>query len=174
MTQDNDNSAAVTQDESNSDSPVIQQLRQQVKQLTDQVKAQPDRAAIEAEIRSELKRNQAIEIELTNLGHPAGMTGTVAGQLGESEVSRETVADALRAIGYTIQDESDGGSGDDGDAVDQGDLATVTDLSRQVSSAASGTQTPSVEQQIAGAKSREELAAIMGGIEGATADYTTL
>lgn len=160
MTQDNYTDTASAADESNEDSPVIQSLRQQVKDLQKQVKSAPDRDSLEAEIREQLTRDSAIQTQLGKFGHPAGILDVVKGKLGENEVTEDTVAEALTAIGYTV-DKADGApetAKEPGDS--RTDLANVTDLSRSVQSAAGSGAPASELSRVQNAQTPEELAAI--------------
>ena len=164
MTQEQ-HAATVEAEDEYQDSPVIKALRKQIRDLTKERDARPDRDTLEAELRPSWERDKAIEAELMGFGHPKAILDIVKDQLGESEVNRESVAKALEVIGYTVEltasaDEapvSDAGSVPD----EMSNLAQVTSLSRQVQSAASGATSDDLSKRIAGAKSREELVAIM-------------
>lgn len=153
-------------DQSMDDSPVIKALRKQVKDLETQVKSAPTREAIEAEIRTELERSKAITEQLIALGHPAGMSATVNGKLGDAEVTADAVAEVLRGIGYQVG-AADAPEGDGGQPAAQADsdLAKVATLSAQVATAATGTTSDSLIERINSAKDSAELQAIMASAE---------
>lgn len=135
MTQDNNTEVIDTEDESGSteDSSVIQALRQQLKDAKKELSSQPKRSDLEAGIRAQVRREAAIEGALVSLGHPAGIRSIIEEQLGDAEATRESVAAALTAIGYTVTaDAPDGG----GRVESQSNLQQVTALSSQVQSAA--------------------------------------
>jgi hypothetical protein len=161
LTQDNYTDTTDDVDESGaSESELLRNLRKQLKEKDKELAARPDREALEAEIRNRLKRESAIETELMSLGHPAGIRPVVEGKLGDAEVNRETVAEALRGIGYQIEvPEAPDGSGGN-PATSQSDLANVASLSAQVRSIASGGGEDTVMKQIAAAKTPQELAEI--------------
>ena len=162
MTQDNDDQATESQDESNSeqDSGVIQSLREQIKELNRELKRQPSRSEIEAEVQEKLTRNFAIDSMLGTLGHPAGIRSVVAEQLGDADVTLESVTEALTAIGYTVEVGDGASSQEDEATANAADLADVSNLSARVRSAAKGATVESITDRIAKAKSREELQAL--------------
>jgi hypothetical protein len=162
LTLDNNTEPVETPDQPDAeDSGVIKGLRADVKDLKAQVKAAPSREVLEAEIRSELARESAIKEQLVSLGHPAGIMELVSGKLGEAEVTKESVAEALTGIGYEV-DVDGAGSGDDANTGDpSSDLAKVTSLSAQVQSAAQNVPADDVGQKIAEAETPAQLAEIM-------------
>lgn len=142
------------------DSPVIKALRKQIKDLESQVKSVPTRESIEAEVRESMARDAAISTQLIGLGHPAGMLDAVKGRLGDAEVSRDSVAEALRGIGYQVED-ADATAGTTGEAPEAGSaLRDVTALSAKVRSAATG-ETSDPLKDIGATESRAELIALM-------------
>jgi hypothetical protein len=149
-----------TPDESVDDSPVIRALRQQIKDLKEQVKNVPSRESIEAEVRTKLERTSALSAQLVALGHPAGLAALLEGQLGEAEVTRESVVQLLEGIGYQVA--VDDASSEEGTqpAAGLADLAKVSTLSAQVASTVKGGNQASVLQRIAEAQTPAELAAI--------------
>lgn len=160
MTTDNTAEGTDNQGESTDDSSVIQSLRSKIRELEKQVKSSPSREDVEAELRAELERESAIADQLVGLGHPKGMAAVLKSKLGESDVTRESVAEALAGIGYQVEVEDaaseDGGKGETGP---QSDLAKVSELSAKVRSAAQG-EGPDAVQRLNQASSQEELAAI--------------
>ena len=160
MTQDNDTTGVDATDES-VDSPVMKALRQQVKDLTKLVNNAPTRESIEAEIREGLARESAISEHLVALGHPAGMSAILTGQLGDAEVTRESVTEALQGIGYQVVVD-DATSEPDGEAPSQqSDLAKVTSLSAQVRTAAQSGAEDDLSKKISQAQTPADLAALM-------------
>lgn len=161
MTQEGYTDTTDATEESMDDSPIIKALRKQIRDLEKAVNAAPTRESIEAEVRGELARQAAISAQLIELGHPAGMWEAVKGRLGESEVTRDSVAEALRGIGYQVEvveaPEESGGEA----SVNVSDLAKVTSLSAQVRSAAQGVDPGDVMRKINQATSPEDLQAIL-------------
>ena len=85
------------------------------------------------------------------------MSDLLQGRLGETEVTRESVAEALRSIGYQV--EIDGAaSNQEEQPAPNPDLAGVADLSAQVRSAALGQDSRDIASKIAQAQTPEELA----------------
>jgi hypothetical protein len=161
LTQDNNTEGDVALDES-TDSPVMKALRKQIKDLEKQANSAPTRESIEAEVRDELARQSAISEQLIALGHPVGMSSLLKGQLGEAEVTRESVAEALRGIGYQV--EVDGASSEpegEDSTQDHTDLANVTGLSAKVRSAAQGGDEDDLMRKIALTTNQGELNALM-------------
>ena len=152
-----------TADESmDEDSPVIRALRKQIKDLQSQAKNAPTRDSIEAEVRADLARQDAIADLLVGLGHPRGMSAVVKARMGDAEVTRESVAEALQALGYAVADGDESAVESGGEAPEaHSDLVNVANLSAQVRAAASGSGKESVEDRIAKAESPEQVAAIM-------------
>lgn len=169
LTLDNPGNTVDTQDEG-VDSPVIKALRSQIKDLERELKARPDRDTLAAELRTQLDRDNEIIAQLKAHGHPAGILDVVKSKLGDGEVTSEGVASALTGIGYQL--DGAGTVQDSGvqDNPDLSDLAKVTSLSREVSSAASGATPDSIMDKISSAQSPEELAAVMGEA-GLTAEH---
>lgn len=160
MTQENYTDGTDAVDQSVDDSPVMKALRKQVKDLQAQVNAAPTRESIEAEIRAGLARESAISEQLIALGHPAGMSAVLNGKLGEAEVTRESVAEALQSIGYKVEVEdaaSDEGSEPVGN---QSDLANVSRLSAQMQSASQPGRLDDTSKVLA-TQSPEELVELM-------------
>jgi hypothetical protein len=139
LAQDDYTEVAEGQQDESMDSPVMKALRKQIKDLTQLVNNAPTRESIEAEIRAQLDRNSAISEQLIALGHPAGMSEVIRGQLGEGEVTLESVASALQTIGYKVE-VANGPEGEDTvqDTTSSSDLANISNLSAQVRSAAGG------------------------------------
>jgi hypothetical protein len=138
LAQDDYTEVAEGQQDESMDSPVMKALRKQIKDLTQLVNNAPTRESIEAEIRAQLDRNSAISEQLIALGHPAGMSEVIRGQLGESDVTLESVASALQTIGYKVE-VANGPEGEDTvQDTTSSDLANISNLSAQVRSAAGG------------------------------------
>jgi hypothetical protein len=138
LAQDDYTEVAEGQQDESMDSPVMKALRKQIKDLTQLVNNAPTRESIEAEIRAQLDRNSAISEQLIALGHPAGMSEVIRGQLGEGEVTLESVASALQTIGYKVE-VANGPEGEDTvQDTTSSDLANISNLSAQVRSAAGG------------------------------------
>lgn len=161
MTQDNSTEASEATGESGSDenSPIIRELRQQIKEMQRELKAVPNRTELEAELRAQVRRESAIEAELVHFGHPAGIRSVVEDKLGDAEVTRESVAAALKAVGYEVTaDDSDS----DGPSVEANSaLEGVTQLSSQVQSAAQKKGTEDFYDGLNKTDTPAELAAYM-------------
>jgi len=143
------------------ESATFADLRRQLKEAQKELKSRPDRDTLTADIRSQLERDTAIESALVQFGHPKGILDVVKGKLGDAEVTPEGVAEALTSIGYVVDVEGAASSqGEVAPATQPDALANVTQLGQQVRSAAESGSGASVEQRIAGAKTRDELAAI--------------
>jgi hypothetical protein len=135
-------------------------LRKQLREAQKQLKSQPDEAEMEANIRSKLERENAIESELVGFGHPKGIGSLIADRLGEADVTREAVAEALTGIGYEVDaTDTAGGQGSSKDS-SQPDLANVADLSSRVQSAGGSGAPASDLAKVESAQTREELRAI--------------
>jgi hypothetical protein len=162
LTQDNHTEGVEPQDTGGGeDSAIIKALRKQVKDQKAELESRPDRETLIAELRNELVRDGAIEEELTFFGHPKGILDTVKGKLGDAEVTRESVAEALKGIGYQVE-EADASAGDGTEQSAQAsDLAKVSTLSSRVRSAAQGEPSDAAMQRINKADTPAELAAIM-------------
>jgi hypothetical protein len=162
LTQDNNTDAVDAQEQSQSgeDSPVIKELRKQLKDMQKELKSMPSRSDIEAELRSQLEREQAVESQLVAHNVPTSIRSIVEEKLGDADPTAEAVVEALTALGFSVED--DGGASEDGEADGQAasDLAAVSDLSAKVRSTAKGGQPESDMDKISRAKSREELQAI--------------
>jgi hypothetical protein len=163
LTEDNTTEAVESQEESASgeDSPVIKQLRQQLKEAQRELKSVPNRSDVEAEIRAAVAREKAIESELVALSLPAGLSETVEGKLGDAEVTREKVVEALTSIGFQVTAEDDGGTQDEADSRQANDLAQVANLGNQVAQAATQQTQDNLTDKINEAETPEQLAAIM-------------
>jgi hypothetical protein len=147
-------------------------LRKQISDLTKQVNSAPTRESIEAEVRSELARQSAISEQLIALRHPAGLAEFLQGKLGDAEVTFESVAEALRGIGYQV--EVDGASSEsegENTAGDHTDLANVTGLSAKVRSAAQGGDADDLMRKIGQTKDQAELNALMAEAGLAVSNY---
>jgi hypothetical protein len=165
LTQDNSNDTGNDQDQSSEDSPVMKALRQQIKDLKDQLKAAPDRDSLAAEIRAELARDSAIEARLVSHKIPVGILDSVKSKLGDAEATAEAVDKALSDIGFSVDGTDAGSDQSNQDSQQQGDLAGVASLSAQVQSAAGQATPANAVEAVNQAKTREELieAARKGG-----------
>lgn len=161
MTQDNLTNGTDTPDESVDDSPVIKALRKQVADLNKALKDTPSREDIEADIRTQLERESAISAQLVALGHPAGMAAFLKGQLGDAEVTLESVTAALEGIGYQVAVPGESSDTEGTTTPQVPDLARVSSLSASVQAAAKGDSSGSLTEKIAAAQSREEVTALM-------------
>lgn len=148
-------------DESSEDSEVLNTVRKRNRELEKELKSRPTRDELEAEIRTELERENAISEQLVALGHPKGLSEFLKGRLEEdAEVSREAVALALQGIGYQVEvdgaaEQSEGRE----PSSQETELAGVANLSAQVRSAASGEVDPSaaLAKKINAATTPQEL-----------------
>ena len=146
------------------ESGVFKALRQQVKDQKKELDAAPDRTELEVEIRATLKHESAIEAELIGLGHPIGIRELVDEKLGENEVTKETVTEALIAIGYKV-DETDGATEESNKDTTKSGLAEVSNLSSAVQSAAQNKPSDDLAEKIASANTPEALAKVMAEAE---------
>lgn len=162
MTDDNTTDAVEQTGESTSgeDTPLVKDLRKQLKAAQSELKAVPSRSEIEAEIRAAVAREKAIESQLIALKLPVGLSETVDGKLGGAEVTPEKVAEALKAIGFELTDSSDGEAQQKPEQA-AADLAEVANLSNQVANAAKQQSSDSITDKINSANSAEEVAKIM-------------
>lgn len=133
------------------DSEVIRTLRQQVKDLQNQLKNQPD---VDAEVRRQVARREAARAALGQLGAPAQLAEIVLDRV-EDEVTDESVASVLESLGLTPQSQ---------EPVNEKakEVSQVSGLAAQVASAAGkGGAEPTVTDELNQAQSKEEVAAIM-------------
>lgn len=161
MTEDNTTEAIEAEGvESGSaeDSPVINKLRQELREAKRELKSVPSRSELEAEIRSSLQRESAIKSQLVAFGQPEGLMPLVEEKLGDAEVAPEKVAEALKAIGFEISDSEDGGEENQQVAEN---LAEVANLGSQVAQAASGGVKDNLTDKINAAETPEALAQVM-------------
>ena len=94
------------------------------------------------------------------LGHPEGMLETVKAKVGDAEVNRDAVAQALTSIGYKVADDNDASSADAEDSAQANEaLAKVSSLSSEVSSAAQNPPADQAKRKISEAKTMDELIA---------------
>lgn len=167
MTEDNTTEAGQAEGESNSEgsqqeeSPVIKDLRKQLKDAQRELKSVPSRSEIEAEVLAAVARTSAIETELVGLNLPKGLSETVEGKLGDADVTREGVVEALTAIGFEITDSPDGGEESQQTEQNVQDLSQVANLGSQVAQAATGQNTDNLTDKINEAETPAQLAEIM-------------
>lgn len=145
------------EDESGNESPVMKGLRSQIRDLERELKARPAREEVEAELRAQLKREEAAAAQLIEQGHPAGLARFMLSEIGDAEVTPETVSGFLQGLGFDAKPVSADGA----PASQDQQLAEVTSLASRVSAAASGAPADSVMDRINAARSPEEVAAIM-------------
>lgn len=163
MTQDNntvDPEAQGQNQSSDEDSPVIQELRKQIKDMAKELKAMPSRTDIEAELRAQLAREMAVENQLVEFGVPKGIRSVVEEKLGDAEPTAEAVAEALKAIGFEVDDSDDAEGDKPVENKVASELADVASLSAKVRSTAKDNTPQSAIDKINQAKSADELAAI--------------
>lgn len=131
------------------DSPVFRELRKKFEEAQKENKALTEKLANqEAEIRATLERDNAISSELGRLGYPAGILDVVKDKLGESEINTNSVAEALKGIGFEVSETDPTSEDTQEEAVSKQhtDLADVTGLSAQVADAAKGRTQVDVSQ----------------------------
>lgn len=145
-------------DESSDESGVVKALRSQIKDLERELKTRPARDDLESQIRTQLKRESDAAALLIEQGHPAGLARFMLSEIGDAELSGETVAGYLKGLGYDTKPVS---SDEQEPASESQQLAEVTSLSSRVSAAASNAPADNVMDRIQNAKSPQELAAIM-------------
>lgn len=146
------------EDESGNESPVMKGLRSQIRDLERELKARPAREEVEAELRAQLKREEAAAAQLIEQGHPAGLARFMLSEIGDAEVTPETVSGFLQGLGFDSKPVSSDG---DKPASQDQQLAEVTSLASRVSAAASGAPADSVMARLQAARSPAEVNAIM-------------
>lgn len=158
MTDDNTTETTEVAGESKpeEDSDLVKDLRKQIKELSRDLKAQPSRTDIEANIRATVAREKAIESELTSLNLPAGLSEVVEGKLGDADVTAEAVAEALKAIGFELTDSTDDETPDVADQVNQ-----VASLGNQIANKAKTDPNAALTEKINAADTMDELAEVM-------------
>lgn len=145
-------------DEQADESGVIKALRGRVKELEAEAKTRPVREDLEVEIRTQLKREQDAAALLIEQGHSGKLAGFMLSEIGDAEITGETVVEFLQGLGYDTQAVSSDGSEQASQAQQ---LAEVTSLASRVSAASSGGTADDVLQRIQNAESSEALASIM-------------
>ncbi len=165
MTEDNNTETSESTEGSESqdsggseDSPVIKQLRQQLKDAQKELKSVPSRTELEADIRAAVQRESAIEQQLVAAGQPSGLRPLVEEKLGDAEVTPEGVTEALKAIGFETTASDDSGTEGEQSAED---LSGVANLSNQVANAANQQTDSNLTEKINAAETPQELAQIM-------------
>lgn len=158
MTQNQYTDSSVPQDgTTQNDSAVIKELRQQIKDLSAELKSRPDETELRAALSAELARDSAIETMLVGFGHPKGIRSLVAEKLGDAEVTVEAVAEALVGIGYEVDTTKTVEGHAESTVPAHAGLAEVSGLSSRLQST-SGTGTPASDvTKVNEASSREEL-----------------
>lgn len=143
-------------DTSTDESGVLKALRLANRDLEKELKARPVREDLESEIRAQLKRESDAAALLTEQGHPSGLARFMLSEIGDAEITVETVSGFLQGLGFP-EPVSSGGQ----EQSPNQQLAEVTSLASAVTAAASNSSADSVAQRIANAKDPEELNAIM-------------
>jgi hypothetical protein len=163
LTEEQHTEAVEPQEESASgeESSVMKDLRKRLRDAERELKSVPSRSEVEAEIRAAVAREKAIESELVALNLPAGLSETVEGKLGDAEVTREKVVEALTGIGFQVTAEDDAGTQEEADSRQANDLAQVANLGNQVAQAATQQTNDNLSDKINEAETPEELAQIM-------------
>lgn len=133
------------------DSPVIQILRQQIKDLQKELKARPTRDALEAELAAQAQRKSAAEALLIELGAPAGMAGLVTEKV--EDVTAENVVKFLEGLGLATREVSED--------TEQSEVKVVSELAQQVAASAGDTSSKDLAAKIRDAKNFQELNAVM-------------
>lgn len=155
MTEDNITEIDETSgDNDPGDSAVLKDLRSKYNEAVKQLKAQPSRSEIEAEIRAAVLRESAIESQLVAAGQPKGLRPLVEEKLGDAEVSPEGVAEALKAIGFETASTEGGTQQSD-------DLSEMSELSGSLQATVTGKDLSDVDQKLANAQTPAEIDAIM-------------
>jgi hypothetical protein len=175
MADDTDDGGA---DEGQEESGVIKTLRARERELEKQLKARPDRATLEAEIRAQLALEEAAGAVLTSLGYPAGLSKAMLEQVGieefdpkNAEQAAAQAASFLQSLGFEVTETAETSDDESGDDSSAQKLAEVANLGGKVASASKGTTEQSAAAQIAAAKNPEELAAVMAKLK-LTHSYT--
>ncbi len=144
---------------SSEESPVIKDLRKQLRDAQKELKSVPSRSEVEADIRQAVERESAIEQQLVAAGQPSGLRPLVEEKLGDADVTPEGVVEALKAIGFEVTASDDGGTQENQQSAEN--LEGVANLGNQVAQAASQQGTDNLTDKINAAETPEELAQIM-------------
>jgi hypothetical protein len=146
------------EDSSTDESGLIKALRLQLKDQEKELKARPAREDLESEIRAQLKRESDAAALLIEQGHPSGLARFMLSEIGDAEITGETVSGFLKGLGFDAEPVSS----DEGEQpAPSQDLAEVASLASRVSSAASGVSIDQVSERIANADSVAEITRIM-------------
>lgn len=165
MTEDNTTETSESQEGSESndsgsseESPVIKDLRKQLRDAQKELKSVPSRSELEADIRQAVERESAIEQQLVAAGQPSGLRPLVEEKLGDADVTPEGVVEALKAIGFEVTASDDGGTQETQQA---DNLSEVANLGNQVAQAANQQTPDNLTDKINAAETPQELAQIM-------------
>lgn len=144
---------------SSEDNELIRSLRSQLKEKDKLLKATPNVADLEEQAYTKAKRRVDIESQLVGLGQPQAVRKLIEEKLEEAEaIDREVVAEALRAEGFNIADEPEGGDGSQRASENLGDVSA---LSNQVANASKNEPGDDLTERINNAQTPEEVAQIM-------------
>lgn len=159
MTENNDTEASEAQGQnsgSGEESDLVKDLRRQLKQ-------RPSREELESEIREQVKREIALESKLEGFKVPKtkGFRSDVEEQLGDAEITEESVAEALKSLGVEVAGAGSEQDDSDDDAADTQALSEVSNLSGQLTSAASESDLAAIDKRLEKAQSAAEVDEIM-------------
>lgn len=145
-------------DEPSDESGVVKALRSQIRDLERELKTRPARDDLESQIRTQLKREADAAAQLIEQGHPAGLARFMLSEIGDAEITAESVAGYLKGLGYDTKPTSSEGQEP---ASPNQQLAEVASLASRVSSAANNAPADNVMERIQRAAGRDEVRAIM-------------
>lgn len=147
---------------SGEDNELIRSLRAQIKEKDKALKAVPNVTEVEQRGYEKAKRDISIESQLVALGQPKAVRKLIEEKLEDAEaISREVVAEALKAEGFDIAEEPEGGEESQQGQQTAEDLAQVANLGNQVANAANQQTGNKLDEKIANAETPAELAQIM-------------
>jgi len=145
-------------DDGSEDSPVIRELRDKIKQESARRKeAEAKAESIEEEVRTKVVRELSAERLLMDAGYPSP-------KLRDwflSEVEGDVTPDAVQAFLGELKPQGGGSEAKAPQDSRAEKVAGVANLSQQIASAASDTNTDSLMKKIASATSQAEVAALM-------------
>lgn len=143
---------------STDESGVIKALRKQIKDVERERDSRFTREDLESEFRTQLRREADTAALLTAQGHPSGLAKYMLQEIGDAEITPETVSGFLQGLGFESKPASSEG---EQPASQAQQLADVTTLASRVSAAAINTPAGDVTARIAAAQNQAEVNAIM-------------
>jgi hypothetical protein len=145
------------EDDPYEDTPVIAQLRKQLRDANRELRRIPDQ--IQA-ARQSWEKAEKVAGHLESFGHPRGILDEALRRLGDAEASREAVGRVLQDIGYSLDAPQAPQPAYEAQAPVNEALRHMSSLSAAVASASSSSPAD-VASQIASTQSSEELLNVM-------------